>query len=182
MEIQKKRKINQPSIFNKKEILNFLENYSTTNNYKTIKSPLQHLYTLWKFIIKNPNKNIIDCPNLPKIMYELLPSRFVTISSKIEKIENSSDGNTIKLLIKLQDGKLIETVIMYYDRKNKLISKKSRYTICISSQVGCNMGCSFCATGTMGFNGNLTCNEIIEQLIHALTIKPIKNVVFMGMV
>ncbi|PKI39751.1 hypothetical protein CRG98_039796 [Punica granatum] len=56
-----------------------------------------------------------------------------------------------------------------------------RSTLCISSQVGCKMGCKFCATGSMGFKNNLTSGEIVEQLVHASRITPIRNVVFMGM-
>jgi adenine C2-methylase RlmN of 23S rRNA A2503 and tRNA A37 len=51
----------------------------------------------------------------------------------------------------------------------------------VSSQIGCQMGCRFCATGTMGIIGNLSSGEILEQLIHANNITPIRNVVFMGM-
>jgi adenine C2-methylase RlmN of 23S rRNA A2503 and tRNA A37 len=56
-----------------------------------------------------------------------------------------------------------------------------RSTLCISSQIGCAMGCTFCATGTMGLVGHLTAGEILEQLHHANQITPIQNVVFMGM-
>lgn len=56
-----------------------------------------------------------------------------------------------------------------------------RATLCVSSQVGCIMGCTFCATGTMGIKGDLTAGEIIEQLVHARAVLPIRNIVFMGM-
>lgn len=56
-----------------------------------------------------------------------------------------------------------------------------RSTLCISSQVGCKMGCRFCATGTMGFKSNLTSGEIVEQLVHASRFSQIRNIVFMGM-
>lgn len=99
-----------------------------------------------------------------------------------------------------------------YDRKNNpALVHKARSTVCISSQVGCKMGCTFCATGTMGFTyfflffstpsptsvflcflfalilmlddrSHLTAGEIVEQLVHASRVEPIKNVVFMGMV
>jgi len=67
--------------------------------------------------------------------------------------------------------------------------QNSRYTLCVSSQVGCAMGCTFCATGTMGIKGNVTCGEIIEQMIHMTNTlnsnqthkKSIRNIVFMGM-
>lgn len=56
-----------------------------------------------------------------------------------------------------------------------------RATVCISSQIGCAMKCTFCATGTMGMIGNLSAGEIIEQIVHANTVERIRNVVFMGM-
>ena len=56
-----------------------------------------------------------------------------------------------------------------------------RTTVCLSSQVGCNMGCRFCATGTMGIIGDLDSAEIIEQLVFANHISAVRNVVFMGM-
>ena len=67
---------------------------------------------------------------------------------------------------------MVESVIIRHDNRN---------TLCVSSQVGCAMGCRFCATGTLGLLGNLTCGEILEQLVHANRICPIRNVVFMGM-
>jgi 23S rRNA (adenine2503-C2)-methyltransferase len=69
----------------------------------------------------------------------------------------SSDKLTIKTLFKLQDGKVIEAVLMKYDR---------RRTLCISSQAGCGMGCVFCATGQMGFERHLTSGEIVAQVMH----------------
>jgi adenine C2-methylase RlmN of 23S rRNA A2503 and tRNA A37 len=57
----------------------------------------------------------------------------------------------------------------------------TRNTLCVSSQVGCQMGCTFCATGTMGLIADLTSGEILEQLVHATTMVPLRNIVFMGM-
>jgi 23S rRNA (adenine2503-C2)-methyltransferase len=68
----------------------------------------------------------------------------------------SRDGNTTKILFRLSDGQLIETVLMRYDRRN---------TVCISSQAGCAMGCTFCATAQMGLQRNLTPGEITAQVL-----------------
>ncbi|TSC96610.1 MAG: putative dual-specificity RNA methyltransferase RlmN [Parcubacteria group bacterium Athens0714_26] len=90
----------------------------------------------------------------------------------------SKDKNTIKALVTLEDGLKIETVLIRHkDRRN---------TVCVSSQVGCAMNCSFCATGKLGFKRNLEVWEIIEQvLFFARYLKKIgervSNVVFMGM-
>ena len=90
----------------------------------------------------------------------------------------SKDKNTIKTIITLKDGLKIETVLMRHQDK--------RNTICVSSQIGCSLNCSFCATGKMGFKRNLEVWEIVEQvLFFARYLKRIKekvtNIVFMGM-
>ncbi len=69
----------------------------------------------------------------------------------------SRDGHTTKTLFRLHDGQLIETVLMRYDRRN---------TVCISSQAGCAMGCTFCATAQMGLQRNLTPGEITAQVLY----------------
>ncbi len=90
----------------------------------------------------------------------------------------SSNKDTVKMLFSTHDGKKIETVLMRHEG--------GRNTVCISSQVGCAMGCTFCATGTMGLTRNLTAEEIVDQVVHmARFLKPeqahVTNVVFMGM-
>jgi len=95
------------------------------------------------------------------------------------KLFESKDKNTAKALITLQDGKQIETVLMLHTG--------NRSTVCVSSQVGCPIGCTFCATGKMGFFRNLTVYEILEQVLffaRYLKLKgdrQITNIVFMGM-
>lgn len=95
------------------------------------------------------------------------------------KLFESKDKNTAKALITLEDGKQIETVLMLHTG--------NRSTVCVSSQVGCPIGCLFCATGKMGFLRNLTTYEILEQvLFFAKYLKQkgdrqITNIVFMGM-
>ncbi len=92
------------------------------------------------------------------------------------KLFKSKDKQTIKGLIELEDGLKIETVLMLHN--------DNRSTVCVSSQVGCTLGCLFCATGKMGFHRNLTHWEILEQVLlfaRYLKKKSITNVVFMGM-
>lgn len=89
----------------------------------------------------------------------------------------SSTGSTEKLLVQLPDGESIESVLMRY---------RHGHTACISTQVGCAMGCVFCATGQMGFRRNLTAGEIVEQVVLfarrlALTGDRLNHVVLMGM-
>jgi 23S rRNA (adenine2503-C2)-methyltransferase len=90
----------------------------------------------------------------------------------------SKDDRTVKAAVELEDGLQIETVLMKHSDK--------RNTICVSSQVGCPLGCLFCVTGSMGFKRNLTSSEIVEQvLFFARHLKKqnekVTNVVFMGM-
>lgn len=90
----------------------------------------------------------------------------------------SAKGDTVKFTFRLHDGKTVETVLMRHD--------EGRRTVCASSQVGCAMACSFCATGQLGFSRNLTTEEIVDQVLHvARTLAPkgerVSNVVMMGM-
>lgn len=92
----------------------------------------------------------------------------------------SSDGTT-KFLFTLEDGYAIESVLIPPDRNSP--NAESRLTLCLSTQVGCPLDCKFCATGTMGFTRNLTCGEIIDQVLHVQhqNDRRITNLVYMGM-
>lgn len=107
-----------------------------------------------------------------------------------EKI--SADGQTRKVLFRLDDGKTIESNLMLYEKA----SSRERRTVCVSTQVGCAIGCSFCATGQQGFERNLGPGEIIGQVLYFMRLvsaelqdnkeqsaarRPVTNVVFMGM-
>ncbi|MEE9555295.1 MAG: 23S rRNA (adenine(2503)-C(2))-methyltransferase RlmN [candidate division Zixibacteria bacterium] len=94
-------------------------------------------------------------------------------SAYLKTRKESSDG-TIKFLFRLDDGYLIESV---------LIPEKRRLTLCVSSQAGCALGCRFCATGAMGFMRNLSSGEIVDQFLQAQESSSgrISNIVFMGM-
>jgi len=113
--------------------------------------------------------------NLPQsLRSDLTQNCSLEISYKLFEAKNRQ---AIKALITLKDQKKIETV---------LIRHKNRNTVCVSSQVGCPIGCIFCATGAMGFSRNLAIDEIIEQvLLFARLLKKegkrVDNVVFMGM-
>jgi len=101
-------------------------------------------------------------------------------------VANARDG-TVKILFRLNDSKTVETALMSYP-----VGKgRRRYTICVSTQVGCPIGCSFCATGQQGFERNLTAGEIIDQVLYFARQlldrgngregEWINNIVFMGM-
>ena len=98
------------------------------------------------------------------------------VTSLVRVNEVTADsGDTIKYLLRLSDGATIETVYMRY--------KDGRHSVCVSTQVGCGMGCTFCATGLAGLTRGLTAAEIIDQviLVQRLTGDRVSNVVFMGM-
>lgn len=112
-----------------------------------------------------------------KLREELQKSCPLAISAQMQV---SEDKNSAKALITLKDGLKVEAVLMCHT------VGKTRNTVCVSSQVGCPLGCSFCATGKMGFKRNLHSSEIVEQVIcFARYLKQsgqkVTNIVFMGM-
>ncbi|XP_021724859.1 uncharacterized protein LOC110692167 [Chenopodium quinoa] len=141
---------------------------------------------IWKNVLQNPNCKWDEIPSLPAAAYPLLNSKFLPLSSTLHSVSHSTDAVTSKLLIKLKNGAFVEAVILRYDSRLGQYGGKQRpgglrSTLCVSSQVGCKMGCTFCATGSMGFKSNLSTGEIVEQLVHASHISNIRNIVFMGM-
>jgi 23S rRNA (adenine2503-C2)-methyltransferase len=114
--------------------------------------------------------------NLPKALRATLSERLEPALQVVVR-RVSDGGDTVKYLWQLHDGKRIETVLMLYP---------DRVTVCVSSQVGCAMGCGFCATGQAGFTRHLTIGEIVEQVVVAAREaramgRRLGNVVFMGM-
>eukprot|EP00808_Paulinella_micropora_P030273 g43287.t1 len=115
--------------------------------------------------------------DLPAKGRELLATCALTTSTVTAAVDgHGQDGKTTKLVLRRRDGQLFESV---------LIRHAGHTTLCVSSQIGCKMGCKFCATGTMGLRGQLTSGEIMEQLVHANRLEwpndKVRNVVFMGM-
>jgi len=115
---------------------------------------------------------------LPKNLRQKLSENYPLEIFKTAKIFSSEDNQTIKALLTLKDGLKIESVLMKH--------KEGRRTVCLSSQIGCSMGCKFCATGQQGFKRNLSISEIINQVLFFARIlkkenKKITNIVFMGM-
>ncbi|MCV0373676.1 MAG: 23S rRNA (adenine(2503)-C(2))-methyltransferase RlmN [Nitrosarchaeum sp.] len=130
-------------------------------------------------------KDISEIKQLPKAMREELAAAGYTIGStqEIHRVV-SEDGETMKLLLNLDDDTSVETVLMQYPSTNPLGHPRS--TICVSTQIGCAMGCVFCATGQMGFETNLKAEHIVSQVIHFAEIlqqrgQHVTNLVFMGM-
>jgi len=127
--------------------------------------------------------------NIPKVLKEQLSSGYSLSPLKMLKRLVSQDGS-IKYLFELHDGHTVETVVLLMKQKqyheDGALKHQERYTVCISSQVGCKVGCAFCLTAKGGFVRDLTPGEIVEQVRWVkkdLNLEPNRrlNVVYMGM-
>ncbi len=117
-----------------------------------------------------------EMSDLSRTLRSALGESFRIGSPRLVRLARSADG-TRKLLFELEDGGQIESVLIPAEGSDRL-------TLCISSQVGCGMGCSFCATATLGLRRGLRASEIVDQVLEArreLGATPITNIVFMGM-
>ena len=130
-----------------------------------------------------------DMKNIPKNLKEELSKNYIVNPLKIARKEESTDG-TIKYLFELQDGKTVEAVWLkmkdaQIDQDGNIL-QEAKYTICVSTQVGCKVGCSFCLTAKGGFTRDLTPGEIVAQVVALKRDNNHKhnrmlNIVYMGM-
>lgn len=111
---------------------------------------------IYEWIYSKSVLNTEKMTNLPKGLRKKLSENFIFFSSKVKSREESPE-ETVKFLIELEDGEFIETVLIY---------SPGRKTLCLSSQVGCPVKCSFCASGVYGLKRNLKFYEILEQFYH----------------
>ena len=128
---------------------------------------------IYSWLHKHGAVSFDEMTNISKDLRSKLQKKYDIYNCSIEKKLVSVYDNTVKYLFRLNDGELIESVVMKY---------KYGYTICVSSQVGCKMGCKFCASGIAGFIRNLTPSEILSQVYTAqrdLGIR-ISHIVMMG--
>lgn len=134
---------------------------------------------VWQWLWKKQKFSFEDMRNIPKTILEKLEADFRINAIDVDKKQVSIDG-TIKNRIQLHDGHLVESVLIP-------VEDMSRYTACVSSQVGCSLTCKFCATGKMKLQRNLEASEIFDQvaLLNQQCIenfdKPLSNIVYMGM-
>jgi 23S rRNA (adenine2503-C2)-methyltransferase len=134
---------------------------------------------IWSRLYQKRTASFGEMTELSRALREKLAQETV-IGRLMPRAEQlSTDGQTRKILFALLDGAQIEAVLMSYEH---------RRTTCLSTQAGCAMNCSFCATGQGGFQRNLTAGEIIEQVLYFARVlalsnpsSPISNIVFMGM-
>jgi 23S rRNA (adenine2503-C2)-methyltransferase len=113
-----------------------------------------------------------EMTNLPAGLRERLAGQ-VPLSTLSVRAEARSDDGTVKTLFDTADGRPLEAVLMRY--------RDGRRSVCVSSQSGCPLTCTFCATGKMKFGRNLTVDEILDQALHFRRVEAIDHVVFMGM-
>ncbi len=144
---------------------------------------------IYGWIYHNYVDSFDEMANLPKAMREELKKRFILNPLRILRKEEAGDG-TIKYLFELPDGKTVETVWLkmkeaQYNADGSL-AHEAKYTVCVSTQVGCKVGCSFCLTAKGGFTRDLTAGEIVAQVLavkkdnaHAANRRV--NIVYMGM-
>jgi 23S rRNA (adenine2503-C2)-methyltransferase len=145
--------------------------------------------------------------NLPRSLRARLSERFAGTGLALDRRQAGDDGWTHKFLFRLPGGDAVESVLRYYRRGGRRPPRsprdpmveddweggpRGRATVCISTQAGCAMGCTFCATGQFGFTRHLSAGEVVEQVARVSTMLPelrpgpgapdhLTNVVFMGM-
>lgn len=129
---------------------------------------------LYDWVFKRGITSYDDISNLPKTFINSLNNDFALPSIKIKDIQTDADDGSKKYLLELDDKSYIETVLMLHLDDNNC-------SICLSTQVGCPINCSFCATGKQGFTRNLTFDEIVSQLLVVKNdCENISNIVIMG--
>lgn len=135
---------------------------------------------LYSWMYAKSAQSFDEMTDVSKDFREILKKIATLDNLQIISRKQSSDG-TSKFLFRLNDGLAIESVLIVPDKKSP--NADTRLTLCVSTQVGCPLDCKFCATGTMGFTRNLSCGEIIDQVIQAqrLGARRITNLVYMGM-
>ena len=132
------------------------------DNLQNLEQPRFRGEQVWRAIYKECLTSFHDMTNLSKELRSILSQNYSIGRSSTVISKKSLDGSTDKILFRLSDGELIETVLMRYEADGH---RRGRKTVCVSTQAGCALGCTFCATGQQGFRRNLTVGEITEQVL-----------------
>jgi 23S rRNA (adenine2503-C2)-methyltransferase len=137
--------------------------------------PSMRLRQIRRWLLQGRARSFDEMTDLPRDLRQALANSFQLFGTHIARQLQASDCTT-KLLLRLHDGQLIECV---------MIPEADRRTACVSTQVGCGMGCVFCASGLAGVARNLTAGEILEQLLQLSNLLPaderLNHIVVMGM-
>ncbi len=151
--------------FTKKELDDFLTKNLNQKSYRTKQ--------IFNWIYKNKTDDFEKFKNLPLEIRKILKEKFKIYSFELEKKDVSKIDKTIRYNFKTDDSSIIPTVF---------IPKVSRNVVCISTQIGCSIGCSFCNSGKFKYKRNLNCSEIVEQVLRIeKDVGKINGVLFMGM-
>jgi 23S rRNA (adenine2503-C2)-methyltransferase len=126
---------------------------------------------IWRWVAAG-TASYASMTNLPTGLRSLLEERVPFSTLSVEDETRSRDG-TVKVLMRTAEGRPVEAVLMCY--------RDGRHSLCLSSQSGCPLTCTFCATGQMRFARNLTASEILDQALHFRRLSPVDHAVFMGM-
>jgi len=133
--------------------------------------PAYRASQVWEWVARGAG-SYEEMTNLPGTLRDRLVQA-VPLSTLVVEAEAKSDDGTVKTLFHTADGRPIEAVLMRY--------RDGRRSVCVSSQSGCPLTCTFCATGQMKFGRNLSADEILDQALHFRRVESIDHVVFMGM-
>jgi 23S rRNA (adenine2503-C2)-methyltransferase len=136
-----------------------------------------------EWVFHHPVDSFAAMQTLPPALRTGLEEAFTCRTVRVAASRAADDGETVKYLFRLHDGQTIETVAMHYPAA---AAHQERTTLCLSSQVGCPIGCAFCATGLSGFDRNLEAAEIVDQVLAAAQLLAARrwrptHLVFMGM-
>ncbi len=163
-------------------------NYSL-EELETLLTPKFRANQIFNWIYNKRVDSFEEMQNIPKKLRNDLDLNYSIYNSSIVKKEVSSDGS-IKYLFKLHDGHTVETVLLRMRdtqyNEDGTIKHLPKYTVCLSSQVGCKVGCAFCLTAKGGFVRDLEASEIVEQILQVYNDNGIEsnrrvNIVYMGM-
>jgi len=133
--------------------------------------PSFHSRQVWEWAARGAS-GYEEMTNLPARLRAVLADEVPFSTLELQDEAHSADG-TVKALFRTADRHPVEAVLMRY--------RDGRRSVCVSSQSGCPLTCSFCATGAMRFGRNLTASEILDQVLHFRRIEPLDHLVFMGM-
>ncbi|HBT20052.1 MAG TPA: 23S rRNA (adenine(2503)-C(2))-methyltransferase RlmN [Peptococcaceae bacterium] len=144
-----------------------------------LREPKYRSNQLFQWVHKHGAELVDEMTNLPLSLRSKIRERADIFHPKVLEKLTSKKDNTIKMLLEFSDGETVESVIMPNEAKK-------RCTVCVSTQVGCPVGCPFCASGSSGFIRNLRTGEIVSQVLIAKSMEKdetwkVTNVVFMGM-
>ena len=167
---------------------NSIQDYTREELSKLIK-PSFRAKQIYSWLYHKYVSSFDEMKNLPKAIKEELTDNYRIDLLKIIKVEDSVDGSR-KYLFELDDGNTVETVLLLMKKEqyheDGTLKHQAKYTVCISCQVGCKVGCSFCLTAKSGFLRNLSAGEIVEQIRiikrdNKIDANRRVNIVYMGM-